>query len=298
MLTEVIDMLSTMGITMCISNFVIPDLIWNPGLNLKNITWTPAFAGMTHAYMEIKQVLEQFGLHGKKADVYLAALELGSSSVIEISKKAGIKRTTCYDVLMDLQRDGLIGETSKGKKRLFVGEEPEKIQRNLKNKERLFSEILPQLQSIHNVRGSKPKIRFYEGKEGLKEVYEDTLKYKNEILGFASDDIMKVLGMDWAMGYLKKRKEKGIWAKGIVPGTALLKEKFISKDIEQLRFTKVIDAKKYPFSIEINMYGHNRVALMSAKEEIGLIIEGQEIHNTLKLIFELIWDLLPEIKVK
>jgi hypothetical protein len=73
---------------------------------------------------------------------------------------------------------------------------------------------------------------------------------------------------------------------------------YISKDQEQRRMTKVIDPKKYPFSIEINVYGHNKVALMSAKEEIGLIIEGQEIHNTMKLIFQLIWDLLPEIKVK
>ncbi|MDD5396928.1 MAG: helix-turn-helix domain-containing protein [Candidatus Moranbacteria bacterium] len=243
-------------------------------------------------------MLQQFGLQGKKADVYLAALELGSSSVIEIAKKASIKRTTCYDILMDLEAEGLISETSKGKKRLFVGEDPEKIQRNLKNKERLFAEILPQLQSIHNVRGSKPKIRFYEGKEGLKEVYADTLRYKTETLGFASDDIIKTMGMEWSMEYLARRKKAGIWAKAIIPGTEFMTEKFLSKDTEQLRMTKSIDPKKYPFSIEINVYGHNKVALMSAKEEIGLIIEGQEIHNTLKLIFQLIWDLLPEIKVK
>ena len=248
--------------------------------------------------MDIKNTLEQMGLGGKKADVYLAALELGSSSVIEISKKAGIKRTTCYDILLELINEGLISETSKGKKRLFVGEDPEKIQRNLKNKERLFAEILPQLQSINNVRGSKPKIRFYEGKEGLKEVYADTLKYKTEIVGFASDDIMRVLGMDWAMSYLNKRVRKGIWEKMILPGTELLKSEFASKDLEQLRFTKLIDPKKYPFSIEINIYGHQSVALMSAKEEIAVIIEGAEIHNTMKLIFELVWDLLPEIKVK
>lgn len=236
-------------------------------------------------------------MQGKRADVYLSALELGSSSVIEIAKKAGIKRTTCYDILMDLETEGLISQTSKEKKRLFVGEDPEKIQRNLKNKERLFAEILPQLQSIHNVRGSKPKIRFYEGKEGLKEVYEDTLKYNTEIVGFASDDILKVMDMNWSMSYLKKRIDRKIWARAIIPSTEIMK-KFIDKDLEQLRHTKAIDPKKYPFTIEINVYGHNKVALMSAKEEMGLIIEGQEIHNTMKLIFQLIWDLLPEIKVK
>lgn len=249
--------------------------------------------------MEIKQVLEQFGLNGKKADVYLAALELGSSSVIDIAKKAGIKRTTCYDILLDLKNEGLIFETTKGKKRLFVGENPEKIQRDLKNKERLFSEILPQLQSIHNVRASKPKIRFYEGKEGLKEVYADTLKYKNqELLGFASYDVINLLGHEWANSYLKGRIKNGVYARGIIPGTELMMKDFVSKDQEQRRMTKVVDPKKYPFSIEINIYGHNKVALMSAKEEIGLIIEGSEIHNTMKLIFQLVWDLLPEIKVK
>lgn len=251
------------------------------------------------ANMEIKQVLQQFGLIGKKADVYLAALELGSSSVIEIAKKAGIKRTTCYDILLDLMNEGLVSETSKGKKRLFVGEDPEKIQRNLKNKEKLFAEILPQLQSINNARGSKPKIRFYEGKEGIKEVYADTLKYENkEILGFASYDVVNILGKQWADEYLSKRIKKRIYGKGIIPGTEPMMRDFISKDQQQLRSTKVIDPKKYPFSIEINIYGHQKVALMSAKEEIGLIIEGQEIYNTMKLIFELIWDLLPEIKIR
>jgi sugar-specific transcriptional regulator TrmB len=248
--------------------------------------------------MEIKQVLEQFGLHGRKADVYLAALELGSASVIDIAKKAQIKRTTCYDILQDLMMEGLISETTKGKKRLFVGEDPEKIQRNLKSKEKLFSEILPQLQSVYNVRGAKPKIRFYEGKEGLKEVYADTLKYKTEIVGFASEDIINVMGMEWSLGYLNRRIKNGIWAKAIIPGTKFMSERFLSRDVEQLRITKIIDPKKYPFTIEINIYGHNKVALMSAKEEIGLIIEGAEIHNTLKLIFQLVWDLLPEIKIK
>jgi sugar-specific transcriptional regulator TrmB len=248
--------------------------------------------------MEIKQILEQFGLVGKKADVYLAALELGSATVIEISKKAGIKRTTCYDILLDLANDGLVSKTAVGKKHFFVGEDPEKIQRNLKNKEKLFSEILPQLQSIHNTHGTKPKIRFYEGKEGLRDVYEDTLKNTKEILIFGSYDIVNALGADWAENYLKKRVAKQIYAKAILPGTEKLIQEFISRDQEQRRSTKLIDPKKYPFSIEINIYSHQKIALISAKEEIALIVEGAEIHKTLRLMFELIWDLLPEIKVK
>lgn len=98
--------------------------------------------------MEIRHLLEQFGLAGKKADIYLASLELGSSTVIEIAKKSGVKRTTCYDILLELEKEGFIFETAKGKKRLFSGEDPEKIKSSLSEKERRFSEILPQLKSI------------------------------------------------------------------------------------------------------------------------------------------------------
>lgn len=58
----------------------------------------------TDKLMTINKSLEQLGLVGKKADVYLASLELGSASVIEIAKKAGVKRTTCYDILFELEK--------------------------------------------------------------------------------------------------------------------------------------------------------------------------------------------------
>lgn len=246
--------------------------------------------------MEIKHVLEQFGLKDKKADIYLAVLELGISTVIEISKKTGVKRTTCYDILLDLISMRLISETFKGKKRLFAGEDPEKIKKDLENKERLFSDILPQLKSIHNISGVKPKVRFYEGKEGLKDIYSDTLKYSGEILAFASEDAMRVLGKEWAEDYLEKRVDKGIHVRAVAPDTNIIRE-YVSKDREHLRVSKLVNPEKYPFSIEINMYGHQKVALMSSREVMGLIIEGGEVCKTMKSIFELLWDNLPEIKI-
>lgn len=242
--------------------------------------------------------MEQFGLNGRKADVYLAALELGGASVIDIARKANIKRTTAYDVLLDLQKEGLISQTIQGKKRLFVGEDPEKIKRDLERKEAAFSEILPMIKSIYNVKGVKPKIRFYEGVDGLKECYLDTLKYSGEILALGSEHAAKALSTDWLVSYVEDRVKKKIFLKAIVVDSQLVQKEFLSKDREQMRISKTIDPKKYPFTIEINIYGHQKVFLMSPNEQIGLIIEGQEIYRTMKSMFELIWDLLPEIKIK
>jgi HTH-type transcriptional regulator, sugar sensing transcriptional regulator len=247
--------------------------------------------------MELKTQLQQLDLTGKKADVYLACLELGPSTVIEIAKKAGIKRTTAYDILLDLVQKGLVSETSKGKKRLFVGEDPEKIKKDLERKENLLHEILPMLRSVYNVRGVKPKIRFYEGIEGLKETYNDTLKYSGEILAFASEDVVKILGKDWTAEYIKKRVKRELHARAIMPASEIISKDYFAKDPQHLRTSKLIDPKKYPFSMEINIYGHSKVSLMSSKEQLGLVIESTEIYNTMKLIFELIWDNLPEVKI-
>jgi HTH-type transcriptional regulator, sugar sensing transcriptional regulator len=248
--------------------------------------------------MEIKQVLAQFDLVGRKADVYLAVLELGSGTVIEIAKKSEVKRTTVYDILLDLEKNGLIYQTTKESKRLFVAEDPEKLKKKLEEKERMLDEMLPQLRSFYNIKGIKPKIRFYEGKEGLRQVYADTLNYNGEILAFASDDVVKVLGMDWANDYLAKRVKKEICVRIILPKTDMIEKDFNPLDQKHLRTSKLVSAKKYPFSIEINIYGHQKVALMSSREEMGIIIEGAEIFNTLKLVFELLWDTLPEVEVK
>lgn len=248
--------------------------------------------------MEIKHFLVQFDLIGKKADVYLAILELGSGTVIEIAKKSEVKRTTVYDILLDLEKTGLIYQTTKESKRLFVAEDPEKLKKKLEEKERILDEMLPQLRSFYNIKGIKPKIKFYEGKEGLRQVYLDTLNYGGEILAFASEDVVKVLGMDWANDYLAKRVKRGNRARIILPKTEIIERDFNPLDQKQLRSSKLVSAKKYPFSIEINIYGHQKVALMSSREEMGIIIEGREIYNTLKLIFELLWDNLPEVEIR
>jgi HTH-type transcriptional regulator, sugar sensing transcriptional regulator len=244
--------------------------------------------------MELKQTLEQFGLEGKKADVYLATLELGSSNVISIAKKAGIKRTTCYDILQDLINSGLISETVKGKKRFFIAEDPEKIKRDIEKKYNIISELLPQLRSMHNISGIKPKIRYFEGKEGLIEAYDDALNYAGEFVAFGSEDVKNVLGDRWVNDYINRRVKKGIRVRAILPSTQYLEEEIFSRDQEHLRVCKSIRKDKYPFSIEIDIYGHQKVALISNKEQLAVIIESAEIYNTMKQLFELCWDLLPD----
>jgi len=153
--------------------------------------------------------------------------------------------------------------------------------------------LIPQLLSIANAIDNKPKIIFYEGIEGIKDVYRDTLKYPNqEILGWVSEEAVSLLGKEFGSYYISKRIEKKIWLKAIGSNTSGL-QIFKDRDLKELRKIKLVDAQKYPIKVEINLYGSNKIGIMAFKEKIGLIIESPKIYETLKSVFEMYWDILP-----
>ena len=237
----------------------------------------------------IINTLEQIGLDRKQARIYLACLELGEASIKDIAKKSGIKRTTIYDFIDEMVNEGYIKTTSRGVKIKYVAVKPEELRILIKKKEALLAQILPDLKSLSNVGRRRPKMIFYEGAEGLRATYEDTLKYGDKMMyGWASEDILGVLGIDWAMDYIERRVKTGMATQVIMPHTKTM-ESFYNLDKQHLRESKMVDKQKYPMKIEINIYG-SRVAIMSARDKIGLIIESEPIASTMKTIFKLCWD--------
>lgn len=237
--------------------------------------------------MQLSELLSQLGLQYKEDDIYLACLELGMASVQEIAIKSGVKRTTVYDVLANLGKKGLIGQTIKGKKRLFYAEEPEKLLKLLDEKKARLEEAMPLLKSFYNTAGDKPKIRYYDGKEGIKEVYRDTLNYSGELVAFVTENIINDLGQDFADEYREKRTKNKISVRVIGPDTEnIVNYRNTNKD--EMRKIRLVPHARFPFSIEMNIYG-NKVAFMSFKESMGVIIESNEIANNLRSLFELSW---------
>lgn len=248
---------------------------------------------MKNSHQELKEGLFKLGLNPKEANVYIGILELGKGTVSEISRKAGINRTTGYDVLDSLVADGLVVISGKEPKQEYMAESPDKITVMLKekikenqDKIKQAEKIIPQLKSLHNEEG-RAKIRFYEGKEGLKQVYEDTLTSHEPIRAYATVDDMHQALPDYFPKYYKRRAKAGIKIRGIIPKTEIAKER-VKSDKEELRETALIPADKYYFSPEINIYD-NKVMIASWREELGIIIESEEIADAMKKIYELAW---------
>ena len=80
--------------------------------------------------MNIIDQLEKLGLNGRQAKVYLALLQLGTGTAIDIAKATRFKHPTVYDVLDVLKERALVTETFEGGRKLFSAEDPNKSDRS------------------------------------------------------------------------------------------------------------------------------------------------------------------------
>lgn len=233
------------------------------------------------------------GLSEHETRVFLALLELGRGTVTQITRKAGLNRTTGYDILDSLVSKGLVSVSGKEPKQEYLAESPDRVisllEKQLEDKKSQLENVksvLPELKSLHNVAG-RPKVRFYEGVEGLKDVYEDTLTSHEQIRAYANVNEMHEGVPGYFPKYYERRAGKGISIRAIVPDSPVGKLR-ASKDKEEMRESVLVPVEKYNFVPEINIYD-NKVMIASWREKLGIIIESAEIAEAMKRIYELAW---------
>ncbi len=238
--------------------------------------------------------LEKFGLSEKEGKVYLAALELGPATATQIAQKAGVNRATTYVEIESLMKMGLAGTFEKNKTTLFTAESPAILKRILtRREERLkasaasLENLLPELLKMHEYAEEKPKVQYYEGKEGLLAIQEDFLKTKDKKIEeiYSDDDLFNVFTREELKS--SKRKQREILVRALYTRKA---GKYSATDTSSLSESRIVPFESFPIHSDILIYG-NKVAMVSLKGKlVGAIIDHKEIADTLRSLFNLAWD--------
>ncbi len=240
--------------------------------------------------MQIKRVLEQYGLKERHAEVYLACLELGSASIQKISQKSGFARSTCEAVLDSLHEKGFVTTFRKKNVRYFSPEDPKKLINLAKEKVSLLENALPQFGALYYKGGTMPMSRLYEGENGVRLVLQEILQEAKEILCFGSiDDIYSALG-DYFPKFTKERIKRSIPAKVILQDTSFARERQ-KLGPQELREVRLISSDNLLSSV--TFIWNNKLAMCSLKEKIvALVVESDELANIQKTMFQSIWETL------
>ncbi len=247
---------------------------------------------------DLATILQEIGLNKSESKVFVYLLEGGQSvRVTNIARRMKMNRTTLYGILRNLSERGLVTSVEDRGILTYRAIDPhlledhvERMRQKLSGSIAKIKRVLPALDSARSRgHGVLPSIQFFEGPEGIKQAYEDSLRGSaKQIFGFtgsqAVEYFFKSEDKKWAQKYVDRRSSAGIKFFAITadaPGSRHAQE----LDAKSLRLTKLLPAG-FDFDIEIEIYGSKVLFASYSKEHpLAVLIEDEKIAGTMKTIF-------------
>jgi sugar-specific transcriptional regulator TrmB len=224
--------------------------------------------------------LQEAGLTGNEEKVYLALLDLGPSMAGQVSRRTGLHRRSVYDVLDVLIKKGMVGYILKNNRRLYQAGNPGRIIELLDEKKENLQNNVDQLLLKYNKTVDKEETNFYKGKDGLKNIFEDQLNYKEVLILGASPKAYEVLKF-YFKWYDKSRQKKKIKSRIIAT------DKKIKKiPLSEIRYLP----EKYSNPVAVNIYGDKTAIILWADRPIAIVIKNKDIALGYRQYFELMWN--------
>ncbi len=239
-----------------------------------------------------QKLIDYLDFSDKEANIYLTLLEAGEVTITDLAKRCGLKRTTLYNMLPEMQRCGFVKVSkSKGRKYYFI-DDVRNLERILEEKTEAVRNMIPELEKFHNISQIKPRIILYEGVVGMKRFYQDII-----FAVFPGDSILTYIGLEDFYDFVPKeilekyvgqRIKKRVVNKIIAHEGSLARE-WMESSGSELRQIKILKKQKEMFRGDVKIFS-NKVAFLSYSEDFfGVIIESKEIHGMLKGLFYAAW---------
>jgi len=243
----------------------------------------------------LEKYLQEIGLNEKEAAIYLALLQVDNASVVDLSKKTKINRSTVYVVVEGLMKKGLVTETQIGKKVHYQAESPERLESFVERQKVVFEErskrladIIPQIKGVQREQGQRPVLKYFDGREAALNSNRDFFNTEDkEGVGyfmFNRDLIEEIFDPKEIQEIQKIRPDKNIKGKSIYVAT---KTTLSSNEMTE---RKKIDGEKYPILCDISMYEDRVQFVTLGKKLSSIFIQSKDVAETLKSLFKLAFD--------
>lgn len=235
--------------------------------------------------------LISIGLTEKEASVYLAALSLGPSKVQEIAKSAQVKRTTVYSILESLKTRGLIKVELMGWKTLYVAESPDKLESLIEQMRHQVKKNLPEFTALYNLHSSGAFISYYEGLEGVKNVYENLLRDirpHEDYLIIGDTDLWLRQDPEFFLDFTKRRAKLNIKIRILAQDSPVARE---HKKMEKIFNEQIkIMPEEYKLTTNMVIIPHRVVINQITPPILAMVIENESIVKMNRELFEMIWQ--------
>jgi len=245
----------------------------------------------------VTNFLLDFGLNQKEIVCYIALLKTGPTTIMNLARETGIKRSTTHNIVEDLVSKGLVTQTNYGARRLVVAEKPEKLKIILEQRKwdmsRFEDNLVNIINAINNAVGPTTRenveVSYYIGIKGVREVIQRIINKAEEEILIISNSIQwgEVFGEFDKKFFTPERLKKGISLRLLQ-----VKQNTTDTEVEQNEELKK-EVRILPEGAEFDtttiIYKDEVCILVSLEPYVTILIENKHVYKTQKALFEVLW---------
>jgi sugar-specific transcriptional regulator TrmB len=247
------------------------------------------------------QLLEDIGLTKPQAEAYTTLITLGKSSAPELAQKIDESRSNTYKLLDRLVELGMVTKDASGSKVLYFPNSPANLEQfvqrqaaQIQTRERKLGAAMPDLLNFFFAHSAQPSIRYFQGKQGIEQIFSDMLKTGESIYLLRSPKDVSFYDEEFFALFRKKRAKLGIKTYALTPDISSAVHD-IELDHKNQFIRTWLRQDEYTAHVEWDVYG-NKVALINyAEEAMGIIIENAQVAESFRQVFMLLHTLKSQI---
>lgn len=244
----------------------------------------------------LQKTLEELGLSEKEASVYLAALQLGPTTVQQLAYHSGVKRTSVYHVVNSLQQQGLLREEMHGIKQKLAAARPEELLRLLERKKRLLEDALPYFTAMQQLGESESVIKHYEGLKQIQGVYLEltaSLMPGDDYMVLSNIERWAPLFEDFAEEFLTQRAKLPIKVRMILAEGPIARKRKGPKRFGNEQ-TRILPRESKIRTTNLVITPRKVFVHQFEPPYLGLVIENQHMIEMHREMYEIMWSSLSD----
>lgn len=252
---------------------------------------------------DISENLKKLGLDDREIEVYLTLLNKESFTIWRLSKDSGVPRSTVYRVVEDLVSKKFAEWVVGHKVQMVKAVRPKDLGSLVEEKKSEYESARESLETLQgmvkDVMSEVPQtqVRYYQGKDGLKQLLWNSLKADKEVFGYSEFGRIEVTGKSFYNKYVAEFKKRGITDRAITNEVGLeYIKKHVLTDIDRHQLEesgiRLIPEDIYYVTGDHSMYNNvYAISYWKMGEVVGVEIENPELVKMHRSIFEMLWKM-------
>jgi len=239
-------------------------------------------------------ILVESGLSDAQAAAYSFLMQNSPIAPPALALLIEESRTNTYKVLEQLEELGLAQKDESAKKIKYWAKNPSSLLQLVKDRQqeaelqaKKLESSLPSLVHDFMKHNEQPGVKFYQGKEGIKEIFNDQIKTCEELT------IVRTISDSTLYGSDTMREMRNLFAKNNIkrtvfsPDSPSIPIRWRDTDGPRLIERVFMEKEDYTASVEWGVYDDKLAIISYGQEVIGMIIESPQIAEGFKQLLSI-----------